>query len=71
MPDVWDDASMRESIRKRYGHLWRPPSAVDRLAALADPDGESAELVRRWEKTKERLTLIRPEFYKTVTVENL
>ena len=63
---------MRESIRRRYGHLWRSPSAVDRLAALSDPDGEAAELVRKWEAwRKKSKTLIRPEFFEQVTVENL
>jgi hypothetical protein len=66
------------------------PSAVDRLAALADQEGEAAGRVRAWEKAEEDrrarrgkwkvykdptyergAPLVRPDFFGTVTVDNL
>lgn len=62
---------LRESIWERYGHLWpREPGAVDQLAALGSPDGEAGELVRKW-KNRKPPVLINPDFYGTITVENL
>lgn len=65
-PPVIDpgDFSVRKGLRTRF--LPREPSAVDRLAALADPKSEIAEQVRRWDRLTER-----PRFYDTVTVDNL
>lgn len=64
-----DGFSLRKGIRERYGQP-REPSAVDQLAALGSPDGEAGELVRKW-KNRKPPVLINPDFYGTITVENL
>lgn len=82
-PPVIDpnDFSVRRGLRDRL----RPPepSAVDRLAALPDPDAgtDAARRVREWkagayeDPTYPRdqclLKPVNPDFYDTVTIENL
>lgn len=64
-PPVIDpgDFTLRKGLRTRL--LPREPSAIDRLAALADPKSEIAERVRQWERTGGGL------YYGTATVDNL
>lgn len=80
-PPVVDpnDFSIREGLRDRF----RPPepSAVDQLAALGDPSGDAGRRTRVWKqghyddptypRGKCLLKPVNPDFYGTVTVENL
>jgi hypothetical protein len=48
-------------------YFFGEPSAVDRLAAIEDPDGEAAQRVKAWEDAKEmmaNLTKASDEIYK-------
>jgi hypothetical protein len=39
----------------RYGSPLKEPSAIDRLAALGDPEGESAERAHKWDEHERQL----------------
>jgi hypothetical protein len=49
------------------------PSAVDRLAAIADPDGEAARRIKEWEEGRENMrniTRLSNEIYNRTKREN-
>lgn len=76
-----NDFSLRKGLRDRF--LPPEPSAVDRLAALPDPEAatDAARRVREWKaggyedptypRGKILLRPINPDFYGIVTVDNL
>jgi hypothetical protein len=51
-----------------YSAIWGgEPDAVDRLAAIVDPEGEAAQRIKAWEKSQELLksvTKMSDEIYK-------
>jgi len=53
-----NDFSLRKSIMSRHARRFEEPSAVDQLAAIADPEGEAARRVREWREWREWRSLI-------------
>ena len=49
----WNNPVKPGAIFAHYDLNNEEPSAVDRLAAIEDPDGETAKRVRRWEELEQ------------------
>lgn len=49
----WNNPVNPGEVFAHYGTM--EPSAVDRLAAIEDPDGKTGKRVRRWEEEQEQL----------------
>ena len=64
-----NDFSLRKGLRSRL--FPAEPSAVDQLAALADPDGDAGRRVEEWKNRPKWKVYVDPGHTATIAVDNL